>query len=277
MAGKRSGGSFASRSNYNRMVTTFAPEPEAQTIPPDWHRDPSGEWFRWDGAAWKPQPAGPPSTRPPVSDAIPFTAEGVFNKAGLLGLIAVVAGSAAYLVQPSAGFVIVAIFAALGVGLWCSFRPRLARILAPVYAVVEGGALGALSRYYTSRGDHAVPIAVVGTAAIVAGVWFCYRTGLVKVERRFLQTTMVATLGLLAAGLLALLTGWGATGLGGFVIFGVLYLIIGVMNLFVDFSFVYQAQRAGVTAEAEWYGAFSLLVSSVMVYLALLRMLGGRR
>ena len=54
-------------------------------------------------------------------------------------------------------------------------------------------------------------------------------------------------------------------------------VIIGVMNLFADFAYIYKAQQAGVTAEAEWYGAFMLLVSSVMVYLALLRMLAGRR
>ena len=49
------------------------------------------------------------------------------------------------------------------------------------------------------------------------------------------------------------------------------------MNLFVDFSFVDRAQTAGIEAEAEWFSAFTILVSSVMVYLALLRIFGGSR
>jgi uncharacterized YccA/Bax inhibitor family protein len=49
-----------------------------------------------------------------------------------------------------------------------------------------------------------------------------------------------------------------------------------VMNLFVDFSFVDQAEAAGLDADAEWFSAFMILQSSMMVYLALLRIFGGR-
>ena len=55
-----------------------------------------------------------------------------------------------------------------------------------------------------------------------------------------------------------------------------LYLILAVMNLFVDFSFVDQAEAAGLDADAEWFSAFMILQSSMMVYLALLRIFGGR-
>ena len=95
--------------------------------------------------------------------------------------------------------------------------------------------------------------------------------------RRFLQVTLIATLGMIVVMLAAVLTGWGVSGLGGFLIFGVLYLVLGVMNLFVDFSFVDRAEQAGIEAEAEWFSAFTILVSSVMVYLALLRIFGGSR
>jgi uncharacterized YccA/Bax inhibitor family protein len=73
------------------------------------------------------------------------------------------------------------------------------------------------------------------------------------------------------------LTGWGTTGLGGVVVFGVLYLFLAVMNLFVDYDFAYRAQASQLSADAEWFSAFSLLLSSAMVYLALLRIFGGRR
>ena len=68
----------------------------------------------------------------------------------------------------------------------------------------------------------------------------------------------------------------GSSGLSGLIIFGVLYLFIAVMNLFVDYDFAYRAEAGHLSADAEWYSAFSLLLSSAMVYLALLRIFGGR-
>jgi uncharacterized YccA/Bax inhibitor family protein len=270
----RSAASFGSASNFQRMLTTF-PAPPA-TTPSNWKQQPDGNWWSWDGATWHLQPQGPPPA-PPVAGTRRFSADGALNKAGLLGLVALVVGTVAYLADLPLGTAWVTMFVGLGVGVWCSFRPRLAPVLAPVYAVAEGAVLGVISRVYADQGSHVVPLAVFGTVAIVAGVWAAYRTGLVRVSTRFLQVTLVATLGMVVVMLTALLTGWGWSGTSGLLIFGVLYLILGVMNLFVDFSFVDRAEAAGIEAEAEWFSAFSILVSSVMVYLALLRILGGSR
>jgi uncharacterized YccA/Bax inhibitor family protein len=57
-----------------------------------------------------------------------------------------------------------------------------------------------------------------------------------------------------------------------------MYLIVGVMNLFVDFAYVYKAQQAGVSKEGEWFAAQSIMISMVMIYLALLTIFtGGNR
>jgi uncharacterized YccA/Bax inhibitor family protein len=215
----------------------------------------------------------------PTSTPVPtrtFTADGAFNKAGLLGALTLVIGGLAYVANAPLGLVWPLMLVALGAGLWASLQPRRAKVLAPVFAVCEGAVLGMLSRYYANQGQHVVTLAVVGTLAIVIGVWFFYRTGLVRVGHRFLQTTMIASLGLLAVMVVSILTGWGASGLSGVIIFGVLYLFIAVMNLFVDYDFAYRAQASQLSADAEWYSAFSLLLSSAMVYLALLRIFGGR-
>jgi uncharacterized YccA/Bax inhibitor family protein len=206
-----------------------------------------------------------------------FAAEGAFNKAGLLGVLTLVVGALAYVADLPLGLVWPLMLVALGVGLWASFRPQKAKVLAPVFAVCEGAVLGVLSRFYADQGHHVVTLAVVGTLAVVTGVWFCYRSGLVRVGHRFLRTTMVASLGLLAVMIVSILTGWGASGLGGVAIFGILYLFVAVMNLFVDYDFAYRAQSSQLSADAEWYSAFSLLLSSAMVYLALLRIFAGRR
>ncbi len=272
---RRTGASFGTASNYNRMVTTFPGAPVS--APSNWQQQPDGNWWSWDGATWHLQPQGPPAAPPVAGDTARFTADGALNKAGLLGLVALVVGTVAYLGNLPLGTAWVTMFVGLGVGIWCAFRPRMAPVLAPVYAVAEGAVLGVISRFYADQGSHAVPLAVFGTVAVVAGVWAAYRTGLVRVGHRFLQITLVATLGMVVVMLAAILTGWGLSGTGGLLIFGVLYLILAVMNLFVDFSFVDRAQAAGLDRDAEWFSAFTILVSSVMVYLALLRIFGGSR
>ena len=271
---RRSGGSFGTTSNYTRMLTTFPGPPV--TAPSNWKQQPDGNWWSWDGATWHLQPQGPPPAPPVAGQVRRFSADGALNKAGLLGLVALVVGAVAYLGNLPVAVLWVALLAGLGVGLWCTFQPRRAPVLAPVYAVCEGAVLGILSRFYADAGQHVVTLAVVGTVAIVAGVWAVYRTGLVKVGNRFIQTTLVAMLGMLVVMVTAVLTGWGTTGLGGLLIFGVLYLILAVMSLFIDFSFVERAELAGIDADAEWYSAFSILMASVMVYLALLRIFGSR-
>ena len=56
-----------------------------------------------------------------------------------------------------------------------------------------------------------------------------------------------------------------------------IYLVVAVANLFVDFSFVQRAEAQGLSAEGEWYAAFSIMLALVMVYIAMLRILAGRR
>ena len=271
---RATGASFGTVANFNRMATTFVGSPG--TAPANWKQQPDGNWWLWDGSTWHLQPQGPPPAPPVAGAPARFSADGALNKAGLLGLVALVVGTLAYVADAPVGLAWAGMLVGLGVGLWCSFSPRRAPVLAPVFAVVEGGVLGVISRFYAGQGSHVVPLAVVGTVAIVAAVWAVYRTGLVRVGTRFVRTALVAGIGMLAVMVTSLLTGWGTTGLGGLLIFGVLYLVLAVMYLFVDFSFVDRAEAAGLDADAEWFSAFMLLQSSMMVYLALLRIFGGR-
>jgi len=279
--------------NFSRMSSTFgtvggygsvgvATAPDTGTqVPPGWAFH-DGAWWQWNPAAgqWALAPDAPPAYRPPVSDARPMTTNGVLDKVLLLAGVAVVAGGLAAVANLPVGAFFVFLIAALAVGLWAAFSPRRARVLAPIFAVLEGAVLGAVSRVYAATSSDIVPAAVVGTTLVFLGVLFAYRTGLVRVSRRFVVATSVGGMGLLVAMVIALFAGGasgGGQGLVGLLIFGVLYLAIAIADLFVDFEMVRQAEVAGVSAEAEWYAAFTIIMAVLMIYLALLRIIAGRR
>jgi uncharacterized YccA/Bax inhibitor family protein len=232
-----------------------------------------------------PPMAGGGSTRygvgfPSVSDTAPFVASDVYNKVGILAAIAVAGGAVTYLFQISVGAVIGFLLVAFGVAILTSFRPHLARRTAPLYAVLEGMALGGLSRYFEASSKGIVPLAILFTGVVFVGTLGAYRAGLVHVGRRFVIGTVIATFGLLAV-LLAASFGApvpGASGVGVWsVVIGVVYLFVAVANLFVDFEYVKRAEASGVSAEGEWYAAFTIMLALVMVYIAMLRILAGRR
>ena len=174
----------------------------------------------------------------------------------------------------------ISIFAALGCALGGMFSPRRAKFLAPAFSVFEGIALGSMSSYYAGAGNQAVvPMAIIGTSVVFIGVLIAYRSGLIKVGPAFLKATMIAGLGLLAmmlASMFGLQLPFTSSAGSGLIIFGYLYLVVAVMDLFVDFAYVDQAQKAGVSEEGEWFAALSITVSLVMVYMALLNILGRR-
>lgn len=220
------------------------------------------------------------STFPKQGGAAPFTAAGVYDKlAGLLFIVAMSAAVGAFFVKGPALLVLLVV--AVGSSLLGIFKPNLARYCAPIYAVAEGAVLGAVSRLYAQDAGGVVPLAILFTAVVFVGCLVAFRTGLVRVTPRFLTMTMVASVGLFAIFLASLIglpiPGFQDVGTKG-LIFGVIGLGVGVLNLFVDFAAIGQMEEQGADAKGEWFGALILLTSLVLVYLSILRILGsGRR
>ena len=249
---KSNNGSLGARSNYNRLINNF-------------------------GA---PSAVAPPSTLPPVSDVRPFVAAEVFNKVLILAGIALTFGVLGSVLHVPVVLAVLCMVVALALAVATMFRPRRAPVLAPVFAALEGVALGVISKLFAGQDGKIIPLAIIGTTVIFFGVLGAYRTGLVRVGTTFVRATVIAGFGLLAVMLAVMLglqfpgTSQGTTY---FVVFGVIYLVIGVMDLFVDFAYVTRAEQAGVSHEGEWFAAFSIMISVAMIYLALLRIFGGRR
>src|SRR5579885_3492485 len=85
----------------------------------------------------------------PVIDTVPFTASGVFDKLGLLVLLALLTGAVGY-ATASSGLFLLGLIVGLVASLVGIFKPTAARIAAPIYALAEGLALGALTAIYAT-------------------------------------------------------------------------------------------------------------------------------
>ncbi len=237
----KSTGSFGSAQNYHRMVGTF------------------------------------PSTT--TTDGHTFSAKMAMNKLAVLALVVAAAAAGSLFIHVANVAVLVAMVAAFAVALVIAFRPRMAKSLAFVYAILEGVVLGWFSNLMSGGNKNIVEMAIVGTSVVFVGVLVLYRTGLVKVTQHVMNVVLVATIGAAVAGFIAMLASWVIPGnsLVYVLVFGYLYLLIGTANLLVDFDYLYKAQAAHLDAEGEWFGAFMMLLSLVIVYTSLLRILGGRR
>ena len=161
-----------------------------------------------------------------------------------------------------------------------AFKVEWSPYTAPVYAVFEGLALGGLSAVLEARYPGIVMKAVALTFGVFFMMLFLYRSGVIKVTRRFTMGVVAATGGIA----LVYLVSWIASMFGASVGFftsgsglsiGLSLFIVGVaaLNLVLDFSFIDRASAAGAPKFMEWYGGFGLLVTLVWLYIEILRLL----
>ena len=213
----------------------------------------------------------------PLADAAPFSASGVFDKLGLLVLLALLTGAVGY-ASDSAGLFLLGLIVGLVASLVGIFKPTAARIAAPIYALAEGLALGTLTALYATGSNGVAPLAIIFTSGIFLGALVLFRTGIVKVTPRFVSMTIMAGFGFLLVlifGMLGLFPGLSSQ--SGLLVIGLIGVAIGVMYLFVDFWAVQSAEERALPADAEWYFSLMLMMSLVFVYINVLRVVASRR
>jgi uncharacterized YccA/Bax inhibitor family protein len=170
------------------------------------------------------------------------------------------------------------------VALIAIFKPRTSPITGPIYAVLEGLLLGAISAKYQTQLVDA-PIQAVGlTLMVFLSLLLVYRTGMIKVTDNLRMGIVAATGGValfyLVTFVLAmfgvevpLIHGSGLVGIG----FSLVVVAIASLNLVLDFDFIERGVAAGAPRYMEWYAAFGLLVTLVWLYLEILRLVGKLR
>ncbi|WP_340113525.1 Bax inhibitor-1/YccA family protein [Maribellus mangrovi] len=161
------------------------------------------------------------------------------------------------------------------------FRPKSSGISAPIYAVFEGLLLGGISAILETQTEQPIVLrAVLLTFAVFAAMLFLYRSGIIKVTKKFMMGVFAATAGIALVYLVSFIGGFFGMntsflyGSGNFSIgFSLVVVAIAALNLVLDFSFIERASDAGAPKYMEWYGAFGLMVTLIWLYLEILRLL----
>lgn len=231
-------------------------------------------------------PAGPITTESEV-----MTIGGTAAKTGILLALVLAAGSWGWtLVDPEAGttsipgwwfLLMIGVFI---LAIVTAFRPRIAIVTGPLYAVTMGALVGSISHIYDSQWDGIVLQAILATAAVFVVMLVLFVTRTIRVTNRMRGIVIGATAGIalfyLASILLSLFgvdipLVWDSGPVG--ILFSVFVVGIAAFNLMLDFDMI----ERGVTARApkylEWYGAFGLMVTIVWMYIEILRLISKTR
>ena len=160
------------------------------------------------------------------------------------------------------------------------FKPTAAPISAPIYALLEGFAIGGISAVVEASYEGIVIQAVGLTFFTLASLLMAYKTGLIKPTENFRLMLFAATGGVALLYLINFIMMFfgasigfihsnGLLGIG----FSLAVVAIAALNLVLDFDFIEQAAEQGAPKYLEAYGAFSLLVTLIWLYLEILRLL----
>lgn len=228
-----------------------------------------------------------PSYRPPTADHDVMTVNGTVWATAALLILVVGAGvfgwnsvdvSAATVTLP--GWIFPVMLGAFGVAILTIFKPNLARFSAPVYALLEGAFLGAISGLYNTAYDGIVVQAIGLTIGVFAVMLFLFATRIITVTDKLRMGIVAATgavflmylvsmvLSLFGASV-SFLHDTGALGIG----ISLVIVAVAAFNLLLDFDFVERGVAAGAPKHTEWYAAFGLVITIVWLYLELLRLL----
>ena len=214
-----------------------------------------------------------------------MTLQGAVNKTVvLLVLLAIGAGWTWNLFytqgsQAVLPWMLVGVLGGLTVGIIVSFGEHLAPLLAPVYAVLEGLALGGISVSFEEMYPGIVIQAVGLTFGTLGGLLLVYKLGLVKVMDSFELGVFAATAGIAIVYLVGIFgrqLGWEIpfihqSGMIG-ILFSLFVVIVAATNLVLDFDDI-KSGEGRVPKDMEWLAAFGLIVTLVWLYVEFLRFL----
>ena len=218
----------------------------------------------------------------PVNERM--TLDGAVNKTGILLSLcfggAFIGWNIPLLMIPAAilGFIL---------ALVTIFRsPAKAGSTAPLYALSQGIFLGGITMIFENQFPGIAIQAIGLTFGILASLLFCYKSGIIKPTENFRLMVFSATIGIGIVYLISILINLFGSGeevmmihSSGPVGIGFSLFVVGIasLNLVLDFDFIEEGAEQGMPKYMELYGAFSLMVTLIWLYMEILRLLAKLR
>ncbi len=170
-----------------------------------------------------------------------------------------------------------------------SFKKEWAPYTVPFYALAEGLFLGGISAFIAGSlsSDPGAGInnqIVIQAVSLTVGVFFVmlllYRSRIIKPTAKFAMGLAAATGGIFFFYLISwilgmfgvnmnLLHGNGSLAIG----INLAIVVIAALNLIMDFHFIEEGVAHRAPKYMEWYGAFGLMVTLILLYIELLKLL----
>ena len=178
------------------------------------------------------------------------------------------------------GLMMVGMIGGLIVAIVTIFKHHLAKYTVPAYALLEGLALGGISKFFEVMYPGIVNQAVMLTFGTLGALLLAYRSGLIKATENFKLGVVAATGGIFFVYLISWILSWFSVSVPMIhsnsnmsILFSIGVVVIAALNLVLDFDFIEEGSEKGATKYMEWYGAFGLLVTLIWLYLEILRLL----
>jgi len=209
-----------------------------------------------------------------------MTVSGAVNKTFVLTGILLITTVFSYMF-PQQIFMTGGAIGAFGVYMLTSFKPTLAPITAPLFAVLEGLFVGTLSLVYASQFDGIVFQALSLTIGTLLSMLIVYKSGLIKVTKKFRMIVSMAVGAIMIVYIISFIGSMSgmfsvpfihdSTPLG----IGITVFIIGIaaLNLLLDFDNFEKGEQMQAPKYMEWYFGMGLLFTLVWLYVEFLRLL----
>ncbi len=215
-----------------------------------------------------------------------MTVNGTVNKTGIM-LLLLIAGATYTWSEFMAGnvdamslWMMVGLIGGMIVAFVTIFKKTWAPVTAPLYAVLEGFALGGISAMLEATYEGIVIQAVALTFGTAGCLLIAYKSGVIKATENFRLGVVAATGGVMLIYLATYILGFfgiaipyihenGLIGIG----FSLVVVVIAALNLVLDFDFIEKGAEHGAPKYMEWYAAFGLMVTLIWLYIEILRLL----
>ncbi|GAB5441864.1 MAG: Bax inhibitor-1/YccA family protein [Fuerstiella sp.] len=169
------------------------------------------------------------------------------------------------------------------------FKPSWAPITTPLYAIAEGCFLGAVSlltqnmllaRNVLQPGQNIAIQACAVTFGVLAVMMILYQTGTIRVTNKLRFGIVAAGGAIFLVYLINIIMSFFGAGIGFIhnsgplgIAFSVLAAGVAAFFLLLDFDQIDRLAASRAPKYMEWYGAFTLLMTLVWLYLEILRLL----